>query len=114
MQSERSVGLTFGGLPLIFVGNAALLESHEDLFHAHACAVPVANAWEGAQVDGSIGANTRQVHLVDEFNGGSALRVVIAADDSDGEESAVELAVLSNDGGVPRGEGLVVGVVESK
>ena len=39
----RAVGLTFGGLSLVFVGNAALLESHEDLFHAHAYAIPLAH-----------------------------------------------------------------------
>ena len=91
-----------------------MLEGNKNFLHAHGLSVPVADSRESCEVNGTGRGDTWKVHLAVELNSGRNIWIVFTANDSDGEESAVEVAVLADDRGVPSREVDVVGVVETK
>lgn len=74
----------------------------------------MANAGESSEVDATGRIDAGQGHLVDKFDLGGDFWVVFTTEYCDGQESSVEGAVLADDGRIPSGEGLVVGVVETE
>ena len=74
----------------------------------------MADSRESREVNGAGRGDARKVHLAVEIDRGRSIWIVLTANDSDGEESAVEVAVLADDRGVPGREVDVVGVVETK
>jgi hypothetical protein len=81
----------------VFVCNDALLEGNQQFFHAHGGSIPLANAWESAEVDGSVTVDAGQAHLVLEGDSRGSVWVVLPAVDFYGEEPSVKVAVLADD-----------------
>ena len=62
----------------------------------------MADSRESREVNGAGRGDARKVHLAVEVGHGRSIWIVFTANDSDGEESTVEVAVLADDRGVPR------------
>jgi len=111
---ERSVLSALGGLRGALISDHLLLQGREHVLDAHGRAVPGSQVPVLGEVNITAATYRRKVHLRVEFDSRGLRRVVLSADDREEEDAAVEGgAGGSDDGAVPVGEGLVVGVVQT-
>lgn len=91
-----------------------MLHRHEHILDAHGSAVPSAQSSAAGEVNFASSVHARQVHLVVELCSGRFVRVVRSTGDGKEVDTSVKVGVGRADNGtVPAGESLVVGVVEA-
>ena len=90
------------------------LQLQQNVFNSHRCAVPVREGWVTGQVNTSVRTHRWQVHLRVELNRGCLGWIVIVANDRQEVDASVEPGVgRADNGAIPVGEGLIVGVIEA-
>lgn len=114
LVSSCSVVCSLSRLVLSSVGNHALLDSLNDILHAVLCAVPVEDSGD---VDVACTINARKGDLLaSKLDGGGLNGIVVTASNVHLEEAVLELAHAgtAENGGVPGGKGLIVGIIKTK